>query len=106
MDRESLVCTKLNILVANLTFFKQKSPGKLAFQNKPFADVSDPAGYSVPSGPWHYICPVVFNCTRRPNDRVEKGNAEKDDKGVNEKNYSPLIKPINTGKRVSRSVIC
>ena len=50
----------LNILAPNSKFFKRKSPCKSAFQNKLFADVSDPAGYSVPSCSWIYICPPVL----------------------------------------------
>ena len=38
----------LNILVPNSKFFKRKSPCKLAFQNKLFADVSHPAGVLCP----------------------------------------------------------
>ena len=51
------VCELLDILVENSKFVTRKCPCKSAFQNNLFADVCDPAGYSVPSGPWNYILP-------------------------------------------------
>ena len=50
----------LNILVPNSNFFERKNPCKSSFQNKLFADVSDPARYSVLSGPRNYVCSVVL----------------------------------------------
>ena len=83
--------------------FKRKSPCKSAFQNKLFADVTDPAGYSVPSGPWNYICPVVLHRTRRAKrprrEMLEMIRAEMS-------SNMPHFKPIKTSELLCRSVIC
>ena len=70
----------LNVSVPNSKFFKRKSPCKSAFQNKLFADVSDPAGYSVTSGSCSYICPVVLYRTTEKRSLRNAGNG----KGGNE----------------------
>ena len=49
----------MNILVPSSKIFKGKSLCKSALQNKLFADVSDPSGYSFPSGPWNYVVPYT-----------------------------------------------
>ena len=54
-----------DLLVPNSDFLKWKSPCKSAIQNKLFADVSGPAGYCVPSGPWKCICLMALYRTRR-----------------------------------------
>ena len=59
----------MNILVPDSKFFKRKSQSKSAFQKKLFADVSDPVGYSVPSGDCNYLCPVMLYRTRRAKRR-------------------------------------
>ena len=43
---------------------------KSAFQNKLFGDISDPAGYSVPSG--HLPCCVLYRTRRAKRPRREE----------------------------------
>ena len=64
------VWDQLNILAPNSKLFKRKSPCKSTFQNKLFADVSDPADhFRVP----HSLCfkANLLRCTEHalPNDQ-------------------------------------
>ena len=60
VDQESLGCTK-HFDTKFETFRTKKIHVKhRTFQNKQLADVSDPAGYFSPSGPWNYFCLVPF----------------------------------------------
>lgn len=101
MDPESLGCTEH--FDTKFEFLERRNPCKSAFQSKLFEDVSDPAGYSFPFGPWNYIYPVVFNrafallcCTvyAVPNDRENKRNVG-NDKGGNEQYDSSFQAYIN-----------
>ena len=67
----------LNILVPSSKILTLKSPCKSAFQNKLFADVSDPSGYSFPSGPWNYVV-LYTNCqtTKKRRQMLEMIRAE------------------------------
>ena len=67
----------LNILVPSSKIFKGKSPRKSALQNKLFADVSDPSGYSFPSGPWNYVVPyTTCQTTKKRRQLLEMIRAE------------------------------
>ena len=90
VDWESLVCTKLNILVPNSTFSSKKVQVNRRFKTSRLQKSPIPRGNPSPLVLGITFALLCFNCTRRPNDREEKGNAEKDDKSVNEQHYSPL----------------
>ena len=98
MDRELLGSTEH--FGTKFEIFKAKRSCDQEFQNKPFSDVCDPTGYSVPSGPWNYICAIVLNRTRR----AKRSRREDKCRKLNEQHYSSFQARKN--KLLSRSVIC
>ena len=96
-----------NILVPNSKFFKRKSSCKSAFRNKLFADVSNPAGYCVPSGPWNYICSVHVCCVvpYAPCQTTEKRREMLEMIRTEMSRIILYFKPKETSKLLSRSVI-
>ena len=76
---------RLNNLVPIRNLWREKNLCNSAFQNKLFAFISDPAGYSVPSNAWNCVCPVGLFAV--PSDQEVKRNAGNDRDG-NEQHYS------------------
>ena len=98
MDRKTLGSTEQ--FGTNSKFFERKNPCNLAFQNKLFAFISDPAGYSVFSNAWNCVCSIGLFAV--PSDQEVKRNAGNDRDG-NEQRY---FKPIYISKLLRQAVIC